>query len=870
MIGSVFIFAKFVTDSDTVPPRVSETEISQSALLVKTAPPAFAHRHIDRSDILMRELSSSPVVMMLAPAGYGKTSVISAALPALETEHRVVFYQCDQFDESPHWLVEACAQVLGFTSLTGLSRSDVSDTEIVARLLEQIRLLEEPVALILDNIESLTYEESRSILTLMLRYRPANLRLVFSGRQLPFAHGALRLLDDIRWISTPVLSFNFGEFKALLEHQQLPLPAGEVAALLRKMQGWPAGLALWLMAWRGAGMPDRWGGELGLYELSDYLRGEVASHLSEPQRNLLCLCAVLGTFNDDLIGAVSPEILLAGDLQALLHAGLYLREVPGRPEWYRVEPMVAQCLSRLQPQEWRRGVHLRAFEWFRERDDAIAALYHAGQSEQGAIDSEWIVQQSDTILASLDTQGLTVWFDQLNEDQLYSSPALMQVACWTDLLTNRLDKAQNMIERLATLPDLDEAGHIALKGYLAGARGALTRAERHCRQALEMLTPERFSVRFLMASMLASVSVAHRDLDGSRIWNRFALDVARKSRQNALEGMAHLDHARIEFNRGHASRCLTVLTQGREVLEASPHGSNSLAYARLLILKATVGWITGYSDEPTDSAIAHALMLCEERSDPAAAYGYAIRALNLMGQGQYALALNVLDDGERRLQEQQVDFVAYAWLHTVRSNIWISQKKFRRAHDCLEALLVDADSAGVARCEYSALLPGFSTLTLSRLHLMAGRAELCLEITDRWLRHTPEGFMSVFIRMIRAGALMGQQQPAEAMRQLEVVKKTFRAEGVNQQLQSWLPGLVAFLDIPQASLAPATEQASALSERERDVLNLMAQGLSNQAVADQLYISLHTVKTHARKINVKLGTRSRTQAIHKAKELMLI
>lgn len=850
--------------------RISGTEIGESTLLVKTTPPVFAPRHIDRSDTLMCQLSKSPVVMMLAPAGYGKTSVIAAAIPTLETENRVVFYQCDQFDDTPGCLVAACAQSLGLTSVMDSLRSDISDTEVVARLLEQIRLLEEPVVLILDNVEALNYDESRSIFTLMLRYRPANLRLVFSGRHLPFAHGGLRLIEHIQWINASDLSFSFIEFQTLLELQQLPLPTGEVATVLRKMQGWPAGLVLWLMAWRGAGMPDRWGGELGLYELSDYLRGEVVSHLSGSQRNLLCVCAVLGTFNDDLISAVSSEKLLTDDFQTLIHEGLYIEEVPGQPEWYRVEPMVAQCLSRLQSQEWRRNIHWRAFEWFRERDDAIAALYHAGQVEHGAVDSDWIVQQSDTILASLDLQGLTIWFDQLNEGQLFASPPLMQVACWTDLLTNRLDKAENIIERLATLPDLDEAGHIALKGYLAGSRGALSRAERHCRQALEMLTPERFSVRFLMASMLASIAVAQRDLDGSRVWNRFALDVARKSGQSALEGMAHLDHARIEFNRGHAARCLAVLNQGREVLEASPHGSNSLAYARLLILEVTVGWMTGFSDKPTDSAIAHALMLCEERSDPAAAYGYAIRALNLMGQNQYALALNALDDGERRLQEQQVDFIAYAWLHTVRANIWISQKKFRRAHDCLEALLVDADKVGIARCEYSALLPGFSTLSLSRLHLMAGRLELCLEITDRWLRHVPDGFMSVFIRMIRAGALMGQKQSTEAMRQLEVVKKIFRAEGVNQQLQSWLPGLVAFLDIPQSSLSPTPEHASALSERERDVLNLMAQGLTNQAVADQLYISLHTVKTHARKINVKLGTRSRTQAIHKAKELMLI
>ncbi len=852
-----------------VPPASdNDSDVEAHVIAVKTTRPEAPASHIDRSDILMAALASSPVVMLLAPAGYGKTSVISSSISLLQMDHTVVYYQCDRFDESSRLMVRACEKELGLTA-SGVS-SSLSDMEAVATLLEHVRQQDTQYVFIIDNVEYLDFEESRAITTLLLRYRPANLKLVFSGRHLPFARGSIGLLPDIAWLTTQQLSFSITEFNALLERQQLTLPSAEVPSLLRKMQGWPAGLALWLMAWRCAGMPERWSSDLGLYEVSDYLRGEVIPSLAAPLRDLMCLCAVLGTFHDDLVKAVAPDLYAAGDMQGLLALGLYLQEVPGRPEWFRMDPIVAQCLSRLRPADWRRDIHLRAFNWFRDRNDAIAALFHAGQSDHDAIDAGWMAQQSDSILASLDTQGLTVWFDQLNEDQLFTSPELMQIACWTHLLTNRLDAAQSLIERLSLIPGIDEASLIALKGYMAGSRGELTRAERQCRQALEMLPAERFSLRFLTASMLALVSLAHRDLDGSRIWNRFALDIARKSRQSALEGMAHLDHARIEFNRGHASRCLAVLTQGHEVLEASPHGGNSLAYARLQILKATVGWITGYSDEPTESAITQALLLCEERSDPAAAYGYAIRALNLMGQGQYSLALNVLDDGERRLQEQQVDFVAYAWLHTVRSNIWISQKKFRRAHDCLEALLADADSAGVARCEYSALLPGFSTLTLSRLHLMAGRPEVCLDLTDRWLRHTPDGFMSVFIRMIRAGALMTLQQPVEAMRQIDVVKKTFRAEGVNQQLQSWLPGLVAFLDLPTVELNPAHEPGSALSERERDVLNLMAQGMSNQAIADQLYISLHTVKTHARKINVKLGTGSRTQAIHKAKELMLI
>jgi LuxR family maltose regulon positive regulatory protein len=295
-----------------------------------------------------------------------------------------------------------------------------------------------------------------------------------------------------------------------------------------------------------------------------------------------------------------------------------------------------------------------------------------------------------------------------------------------------------------------------------------------------------------------------------------------------------------------------------------------MAYGRLMVLSTAVSWVTGIDSQQVDVRLAQALALCEENSDPSASYGYAIRALNLMGEGAYGQALSLLDDGERFLQEHRVDFVAYAWLHTVRSNIWISQHKYRRAHDCLSALLEGADAAGVARCEYSSLLPGFTTLTMARLCLMSGRTQECLDLTDDWLRDTPNGFMSVFIRLIRAGALVMNQQSSESVRQLDIVKRTFRTEGVNRQLHNWLPDLASFLAVPaMAKQTPSTLNV-ALSDREKDVVKLMAQGLSNQEIAEKLFISLHTVKTHARKVNVKLGTRSRTQAIHLAKELMII
>ena len=65
-------------------------------------------------------------------------------------------------------------------------------------------------------------------------------------------------------------------------------------------------------------------------------------------------------------------------------------------------------------------------------------------------------------------------------------------------------------------------------------------------------------------------------------------------------------------------------------------------------------------------------------------------------------------------------------------------------------------------------------------------------------------------------------------------------------------------------------KAMGISKREHEVLTLMSKGDSNQEIADKLFLSLNTVKTHSSNLFVKLGARRRTQAVQRAKELRLI
>lgn len=75
---------------------------------------------------------------------------------------------------------------------------------------------------------------------------------------------------------------------------------------------------------------------------------------------------------------------------------------------------------------------------------------------------------------------------------------------------------------------------------------------------------------------------------------------------------------------------------------------------------------------------------------------------------------------------------------------------------------------------------------------------------------------------------------------------------------------------PEFILNETELQRLGISKREHEVLGLMAQGLSNQEIADKLFVSLNTIKTHSSNLFMKLEVSRRTQAIQKAKQLRLI
>ena len=123
----------------------------------------------------------------------------------------------------------------------------------------------------------------------------------------------------------------------------------------------------------------------------------------------------------------------------------------------------------------------------------------------------------------------------------------------------------------------------------------------------------------------------------------------------------------------------------------------------------------------------------------------------------------------------------------------------------------------------------------------------------------PEGYLRIFV----------DEGPPMVRLLYEALSRGIAPDYV-QRLLAAFPGADLGEAAPPSTQAPKSELVEPLSEREIEVLQLIAEGLTNQEIAARLYLSLHTVKVHARNIYGKLGVKNRTQAVARGRTLGIL
>ena len=302
-----------------------------------------------------------PIVSVVAPPGYGKTTLLSQW--AERNGQSFAWVSVDEGDNDPKVLLRYVAEALDavepidgrvFDALASAGSSVPGS--VVPRLGAAFLSMTSPVALVLDDVHALHDRECRAALSVLADHVPGGSRLALAGRaEPPLRVARLRAEGRILEIGPEDLSLTSGEASSLLRNADVALGEAEVAGLLQRTEGWPAGLYLAALYLREGGplasAAVSFGGDDRL--VSEYMESEFLSRISRRQRVFLTRTAVLERMAGPLCDAALEVSGSAVILADLARSNLLLVPLDRRGEWYRYHhlfrDMLLAELERLEP-----------------------------------------------------------------------------------------------------------------------------------------------------------------------------------------------------------------------------------------------------------------------------------------------------------------------------------------------------------------------------------------------------------------------------------------------------------------------------------------------------------------------------------------
>ncbi|MHC5347222.1 LuxR C-terminal-related transcriptional regulator [Metapseudomonas furukawaii] len=836
-------------------PRSGQTTPVPSSRLPRLPP-----GHIPRPGLVERLAAQDAQLRLLsAPAGFGKSVLLNEFLRTHGGNGRVIWLNLAGQALSPVQLIAHLASELD---------RDLPALPAPQALQQLLAQRDAPLWLVLDDYPGQPPAELDDCIDQLLARALPELRLLVSTRQRPdWNLPRLLLAGELLELDARQLAFDREHYERLVDRLAPRTAAAARDELWRATEGWCAGVRLQLTG----GSPS--GAQGNHCWLKEYLDHELLNRLSEDEAQCLFALAHLPKVSAALCQQLWEDCDGTALFERLLARQAFCMPLDEHGSWYRVLPVVARVLRHRLSEAAATRLHLAACRVFiaaGQVEDAIEQALCAGQPEAAAnylerLGQEWLTGEQHLA-------RLLAWRSRLPGTLLESTPRLLTLNAWGLLVSWRLDEADACIAKLGHfLPQPSArrnrkllANWQALRGVLIALRSqSATHAVRHCREALAELPEHDWMAILFCHSTLARIALAEGAQDEVQTHLHQALEIARRHGSLLFEVLINLDCIRLLLLRGEHGRAQALLDQSL-VLIGQRKQVDSLLLGRLHLIQAELHLIADRLDD-AEHALHTGLREARACADPFALAGFLGLAELHARRGHFDQAFQELREAERHMHCHQVWRYAYSGLLNLqRMRVLARQGRWERIGPV--ALRIRRYFVGerpwMPQLDYPTL-PLRNQLLLARSRLETGLAEeaeaLLLPLLDRCkaLQFIPL-VCEVQLALAAAWHALGRDEAQGLQRQ-----------ALEQAERLGLAGLLR--DQPDAGQAAGSGgQASLLSQRERAVLQLLAEGFSNQEIGGTLFISVNTVKTHTKKINSKLGVKRRTQAVMRAKALGLL
>ncbi|HZB96286.1 MAG TPA: LuxR C-terminal-related transcriptional regulator [Herpetosiphonaceae bacterium] len=857
------------------------------------------------------------LTLVSAPAGFGKTTLVAAWLAsAPQPEHLTAWLSLDQSDNdrTAFWMyviaaLQTVAPAVGTGSLALIEAAQTPIEVVLGALLNELNAFSKDLVLVLDDYHVIDNGQVHDGMAFFVDRLPPHVHLVIASRAdppLPLAR--LRARGDLVEVRAADLRFTSDEATAYLNDVMgLHLRTADVVALEDRTEGWIAGLQLAALSIEGrddvapfivdfAG-DDRY--------IVDYLVEEVLKRESQAVRDFLLQTSILDRLTASLCDAVTGEH--SGSAKAMLEAlerrNLFLVPLDDRRRWYRYHHLFAEVLQTHlvdQQPDLVPVLHSRASGWYAANGEPPDAIRHALAARAFATAADLIERAAASTLRNRQEATLLTWLKALPEKVLRDRPVLSDIYAGALLSTGHFDEVNAHLRAAEdglhspVMVIADEDGFRRLPGTIAAhraalalAQGDLTQARQQASRALELIAEDDHLWLGSAAAILGLASWCSGDLESAyRTYGEGMLSLQRAGHISDVLGCSiTLADIRIAQGRLHDAR-RTYEQALRLAVEQSPS-----------ILRGTADMHVGLSQldrerDDLDAAIQHvrkAHELGDHNGLPQNPYRWRVAMARIReAEGDLAGALELLDEAELRYTSDFGPNVRP--IAAMKARLFVRQGRLGEA-------LAWARSQDLSAEDELTYVREFEHITLARLLLARDSALEAVALLDRLLRAAEDGGRTgsvIEILVLQALAQHQHGRTPAALASLERALTLAEPEGYVRIFVDEGPGMAELLNaavkkgiapdyvrhllarIGRPELRAASQQgffqiqAESLSERELDVLRLLASDLDGPDIARELTVSLSTMRTHTRSIFNKLGVSSRRAAVRRAEELRLL
>ena len=878
-------------------------------------------RLIDRLNAGLR----GKLTLVSAPAGFGKTTVVTEWMTAVDCP--VAWLSLDEDDSNPvrflRYIIatlQTIAPEIGTSILNVLESSQPSITSLLIPLLNEVAMMPHEMILVLDDYHMLDSKVIDEALAFLIDNQPSQMHLVITTRedpQLPLAR--YRVRAELNELRASDLRFTADEATEFLNQAMgLSLMPDDITALTARTEGWIAGLQLASISLQPQQNPaDFIQSFTGSHHfVLDYLVEEVLNRQPLHIQDFLVKTSMLNRLCAPLCDAImqdhnhSSETLLR-DIQ---QANLFLVALDNERHWFRYHHLFADLLRKRLGQFANAEInvlHMRASRWYEQHNLPAEAIHHALVAQDfelaaGMIEREWAISRSTTI----QNPKQQAWMQALPESVYHNRPVLSAAYGWVLLNYGEIEAADvrlrdaeywldndgQLDEVTAEMIVVDETEFQRLPLTVASARtyhalalGNIPETIKYGQRVLTLAGENEHHQRGIVTSLMGLAYWWLGDLESAHQFINEGLTYMHKMGNVPFVLSNTFGLADVRMGQGRLSDAIAIYEKGLQIAESQPYVIQGIAD-----MYAGLGGL--YREQNDLNSARDYINKSEELGEQAGLPNWRVRFCKIQARmmqtmGDFDEALKLLEEAEQLYYPTPLPDIQP--IATMRARVWIQQGQINSAlswaHD--QQLTLDSDVR---------YLNEFDLMTLAKIHIALvetgnhqSSIEKLTQLLDRLLDSAEAdrrmgSVIEISIlqarlywaqghREIALTSLQWALQVAEPEGYVRIfvdegeVMKMILSEAIKQDISSVYSRqlLVAFENFSETS--PTSQPLiDPLSERELEILQLLADGLSNHEVCEHLFIALNTVKGHNRNIYQKLQVKRRTEAVARARELGLI